>query len=384
MKRGTPLFIRSALWASVMLASAIAHGQDSACNGLLTHGIYDTLEFSGREMEEYRVYKYVCNESRKGIESGATAGIEIGFRQFSLGGRRHVSTAVEYHQKYCDESEDEVLGNTSYSLTIKKINEKALASWNACVDSLARGIEIYPDVSMDETRVRFELRRTMGDGHALRGIDSRIFECRKGASEIDEGGLDGIAPIEIGGDALNFTCTRIGQLIEHSASTYYAGGDIVLDLSTGQFVLDFGERMTGPLSQRIRALEQKLREIGRSAPTDRVVSFAQATCPAGWTEYEPAYGRFIRGVDRGPEKTDPDGERNIGSYQESMIGDHRHRFFAFTRVHRPSADRGGDHGDLWQGQRRQNYDTESNPSGETRPSNVALLYCRYVGDEAEE
>ena len=372
--RNTPSHV-CAIVLAVLLTAATAHSQDSTCTGLLTHGIYDTLEFSGSEMEQHRVYKYVCNESRDYIVSGDTAGIAIGFEGFTLGARQHLSTVTEYYEKYCDESEDEVLGDSSYNLKIRKINEKALASWSACVQNLARGIEINPDVSVDETRVRFGLRRTVGDGQVLRGIDSEIFDCRKGANKIDEGGLDGTDPITIEGAALNFTCTRTGQQIEHSASTYYPSGDIVLDLSTGQFVLDFEERMIGPFSQTISILEQKIREISRAAPNGRVVAFSESTCPVGWKEYEPAYGRFIRGIDRGQEKTDPDGERLVASLQDSNIGDHKHRFFSFTRAGNPSADRGGDHGDIWQGVRKQDHDTNSNPSGETRPINVALLYC---------
>jgi len=52
-----------------------------------------------------------------------------------------------------------------------------------------------------------------------------------------------------------------------------------------------------------------------------VVAFASETCPPGWTEYQPAYGRFIRGIDKGPdnEKNDPDGQRSSGAIQDDAI-----------------------------------------------------------------
>lgn len=56
-------------------------------------------------------------------------------------------------------------------------------------------------------------------------------------------------------------------------------------------------------------------------PTGAVVAFNLEACPAGWTEYTPAYGRFIRGIDKGGDraKGDPDGQRHPGSVQGDAI-----------------------------------------------------------------
>lgn len=112
-------------------------------------------------------------------------------------------------------------------------------------------------------------------------------------------------------------------------------------------------------------------------PQDRmkmaVVAFDLSKCPDDWTEYEKAHGRFIRGIDRGEPKIDPDGERQPGGLQSDELKSHTH-----TRD-MPEPYSGG-RGNSNRTKYQTNKEIESNPTGglETRPKNVALLYCfRY-------
>jgi len=57
-------------------------------------------------------------------------------------------------------------------------------------------------------------------------------------------------------------------------------------------------------------------------PTGTIMAFA-GTCPAGWTEYTAARGRFLRGIDNGAGN-DPDGTRAAGATQADMVGPHTH------------------------------------------------------------
>lgn len=112
-------------------------------------------------------------------------------------------------------------------------------------------------------------------------------------------------------------------------------------------------------------------------------------CPFGWSPYEPAAGRFIRGLDVTGGKTDPDGLRQAGETQEDAIKTHKHPVEQSTlrrmvKDHEPPVAVGGEfqttpaydgtglqriHGDV--------VDSDDNLEGssETRPKNVALLYC---------
>lgn len=56
-----------------------------------------------------------------------------------------------------------------------------------------------------------------------------------------------------------------------------------------------------------------------NVPAGAVVAFNLPGCPDGWTEYAPAYGRFIRGIDKSNQSIDPQGRRDPGNMQQDAI-----------------------------------------------------------------
>ncbi len=99
-----------------------------------------------------------------------------------------------------------------------------------------------------------------------------------------------------------------------------------------------------------------------------VVSFEDDKCPTGWMPYEKSYGRFIRGLDLSGN-VDPDGTREPGMPQEDMFKSHKHSTIAGQIT--LGANSGGT------GRPQQSGTFETGPKGgsETRPKNIALLYC---------
>ena len=108
-----------------------------------------------------------------------------------------------------------------------------------------------------------------------------------------------------------------------------------------------------------------------SLPTGAVVAFAKNSCPSGWDEYSPAYGRFVRGIDR-TGRIDPDGQRPVGSSQEDSFKNHDHRV-SVSRADTGTVGRGM----LPYFEQRNHPEVRSSAEGgrETRPKNIALLYC---------
>lgn len=110
---------------------------------------------------------------------------------------------------------------------------------------------------------------------------------------------------------------------------------------------------------------------------DSVVAFNSTSCPEGWKEYKPAYGRFIRGIDR-IGSTDPDGLRRQGSLQSDAIQTHIHGTKLNGRNDWPTS---GSMGTRVPASAEGNLNRKTtSPEGarladETRPKNVALLYC---------
>ncbi|GAD00802.1 hypothetical protein [Agarivorans albus] len=109
-------------------------------------------------------------------------------------------------------------------------------------------------------------------------------------------------------------------------------------------------------------------------PSGAVISFNLARCPKGWKEFEPAYGRFVRGIDK-TGRIDPDGVRLSGNIQNDMFSQHDHGGnYSFFQ---PAGAGGADHKNLMiqGGVGAQSFKLQSNGGIETRPKNVALLYC---------
>ena len=114
---------------------------------------------------------------------------------------------------------------------------------------------------------------------------------------------------------------------------------------------------------------------GGQRVSGEVVAFDLDACPDGWSPYNPSSGRFIRGrCISGQPCNDPDGTRTSGNVQADEFKSHNHAFIggAIQGVasFNPSTNRGGSN--------PVGYSTGTDVRGgdETRPKNVALLYCR--------
>jgi hypothetical protein len=136
---------------------------------------------------------------------------------------------------------------------------------------------------------------------------------------------------------------------------------------------------------------------------DAVIAFDLQKCPEGWAEYQAAYGRFIRGLDRGASRTDPDGLRPLAGFQTDAVQKITGKLYgvngasnlAWAWGFRPSDEPGNaflvpnsQHQYNTYGGRDYNPGTgdvaffDSSRSvrtaAETRPVNVALLYCKKL------
>lgn len=116
--------------------------------------------------------------------------------------------------------------------------------------------------------------------------------------------------------------------------------------------------------------------IGIGVPTGTIAAFEAGSCPTGWSEYTPARGRFLRGIDNGAGN-DPDGTRSPGDTQDDEFESHSHQFGT------GDASPGG--GNLAyrvvSGLAYKN--TQTSGGDETRPKNVAITFCQYAGFQSQ-
>ena len=99
--------------------------------------------------------------------------------------------------------------------------------------------------------------------------------------------------------------------------------------------------------------------------------FNLASCPAGWSEYLPARGRFIRGIDS-TGTNDPDGVRALGSTQADELKSHTH---SYTDRYADYIGQNGTGDTHARGAKSDSFSSGATGGAETRPKNVALLYC---------
>jgi len=151
--------------------------------------------------------------------------------------------------------------------------------------------------------------------------------------------------------------------------------------------------------------------LGGGIPNGTIAAFAATSCPSGWTEYTSARGRFLRGIDNGAGN-DPDGTRAPSNVQDDELASHAHnvdppstttsssgshthtvtdayvapgdgdidRNWSYTNGERVTTTRttssSGNHThtvDIAA------FDSSSTGGSETRPKNVAVLFCQYAG-----
>jgi hypothetical protein len=118
-------------------------------------------------------------------------------------------------------------------------------------------------------------------------------------------------------------------------------------------------------------------------PTGTIMAFA-GTCPAGWTEYTAARGRFLRGIDNGAG-IDPSGTRAAGSTQADAFQGHFHSETGTFMSPQPGGAGQSSGGGAAFGAPVIGAPTSDGTNGtprtatETRPVNVAVTFCQYTG-----
>ncbi len=141
--------------------------------------------------------------------------------------------------------------------------------------------------------------------------------------------------------------------------------------------------------------------LGGGVPAGTIAAFALAACPTGWTEYVPARGRFLRGIDpSGSTTVDAAGIRAPGSLQEGSfvmnnagsatdirVFNLGSEGFAGLNYDNAATSAPGFSG-RWIQATGSPYVTngswgantiDNNYVRVTRPKNVAVLFCQYSG-----
>lgn len=201
------------------------------------------------------------------------------------------------------------------------------------------------------------------NSNAMAGATKLIWDESAGALAVGTSSAAAASSVlELDSTAKGFLPPRM-TTAQRDAISSPATGLMIFNSTNGQIELYTGSAWTG---------------LG-GLTTGAIAAFASATCPTGWSEYTPARGRFLRGIDNGAGN-DPSGTRTPGNIQTDMVGPHTHqagRNFHFNDT------TGSSEPQLADGTRfahsSGDFSTLANSGVETRPKNVAVIFCQYNG-----
>jgi hypothetical protein len=351
---------------SILVMNASSALADTSCDMLIQHGINNIAKY--QSSDHAVVYKYFTH---CGVDHSASSdrtvsnadGSIFGFG--SASGNLNIDQKRERVIKFCEGNQEFAQDQQNLFSQSQTLSSEALSSWNQCIAMARKDIQISMSPQGEHSEfVHFEVDSTHDGDLTFLGIKEAGYDCE--VSMVSDGGeVDANSQPSIRNSNIQIDCTRQGpEVIEVDGK--------------GKMSFDLGYISVNTSGPALSVSFPEVVEEYYVTPPSAVLSFNAKRCPEGWSEYEPAYGRFIRGIDNGVETTDPAGVRDPGSLQAHNVGAHGHTYRGGGAHGQTSADNGGDRQGLWhggdsgQGGAR---GTEANPSGETRPVNVALLFC---------
>ena len=181
-------------------------------------------------------------------------------------------------------------------------------------------------------------------------------------------------------DPLTTTRIQVRDFVDAGTTDKYRA-NLVVEFNANEMIrslrpiiIQLNISTTGPLNNRqiVGCYSDSL--VSDNTPAGAVMAFALATCPNGWTDYTPAQGRFLRGIDKiSGIPIDPSGTRTPGHIQNqgtavNGLG------LNFGSIMTYSNNNGWGYG-------VNNVSFYDHPTKivssdpETRPVNVAVLYC---------
>ncbi|MFZ6759546.1 hypothetical protein ACO0K9_20255 [Undibacterium sp. Ji50W] len=318
-----------------------------------------------------------CSEYSSAKTSGKT--MKMGGMYDGLGasfGSGSVS-ADQVASKYCDASDQSKARSDAYRQYVESIAPGAFSAYERCVDLSTNGINISVDLNAI-------LAKTFNANVSFRSVDSNATQ------EIGYTASTGVSCswAAAGKSKMKLTLTpNTADVLEckraidteQSLVTIFATSRASSQLSfkwdayQNSLPVNLQKDLIKRVDQSVGALTDAANALKGS-----VVAFSLASCPAGWDEYTLAYGQFIRGIDRSGSGIDPEVNRLPGTLQLDDFKSHAHSrpddVYDAGVITKGSVNGGNAYAYTYAAA---NGTPNTGPTGgsETRPKNVALLYC---------
>jgi len=373
--------------ANVTAAPASATATNfEGCHALLNMGLYNVTQSDSAKSAEYQAMASFCayDYSSSSISSSQAASIEASYGLFSGGGgysgnrqevitkQSQVCTLGFNSSKYWEKA-------SAYS---KTVYQGSLDAWNRCQELANKGMEF--DVQPSSTMQGVNVSITAPSGY--QAIFYGVTQHGQGRSTCKIMANGKITPISL---TKPFTFDAASKVtVDCNRVMKKNGNDLSADAQDMIFVTS-AKNLVVPLAaigSFSRVTAENLKNQIETPLQSIIVAFNAASCPQGWMPADGSNGspdlrgEFVRGLDSG---RGVDVGRAVGSQQSHQLQSHTHRLTVFlthameipakagTGLFAPTIGPSASV-DNW-------YPTsaprEENIGSETRPRNVALLYC---------
>lgn len=353
------------------------------CLGVLQVSKMKVNQFNTRSSFESKA-KSFCNEYSNYKKSGNAGSIGISYGNFGLNGSSSSSDIEGVAKKYCSSSDSQSLSEGAFNNYLEDVNPEAFNSYKICKEFESTGLIVSFDAIAEE---EVSLILPVSYRPYAAGADMKLsYEIASDPDSSVSCSWDTNSSLEDNNDAIkNKTLLLswdkngdVGGVLKCNRKKSDKEAIILLSsIKDGKHMSFVWEAYKDhekystvkEISERIDSINNKINTM-QSA----VVGFKSSTCPAGWVEYVPAYGRFLRGIDKSNTKIDPEGIRDAGALQEDLVKRHSHEIKMPAKWGDKSGGVAGfgiDNGSLG----IQTTNTQESGGDETRPKNVAVLYC---------
>jgi hypothetical protein len=315
-----------------------------------------------------------CNEYRSHHADSSSHNFGASYKFLSASYGSSGASVDDVASRYCSAGADLSARADAYKQYVEAIAPGAYEAYESCVANTGKDLVF----SLNEGSILpTDFMLTASFKSSIVGVMSVNVEASSSSGVACKwnGTNSSKKSLPSGGSAI-LTCSRKDQ--SRKSSVTVVGTSIA---SAPPVVMPWkAYDKDGNPKDTIVSMAEQIRKLQASLVSS-VVAFASDSCPQGWVEYKEAYGLFIRGIDKSGNNIDPSGLRKVGDpMQPDVVGPHTHT--ARMKLGAEPLDGGARSGEAAGGHGAtaphwtSDYLIMSNGGAETRPKNIALLYCR--------
>lgn len=319
--------------------------------------------------------KQFCSAYSKNKSKKNDVSVDLGFEGFTLGGASASTNATSIARELCSSSNLKKVNVNAYRNYIRKIAPQAYDSYNKCLEAGTSLKVRLQGGSENQASIKVAFDSDSADSYGMIVVKSHdSIKCNW--SSDTTGSKSGIK-LEEGNSEL-LTCKRQSSakkgyitINDNRSANINSAINIPWAAYENNVPVDYVTRYRSKTSEAALLI---------SSLSKSVIAFRQQDCPDGFEPYTAAYGRFIRGLDKGGEdgKGTLDIERALESLQDSQNKKHRHGMLKVYNGDNHRASKEGNDRENVTIRETEVKKTYYSGGSESRPANVALLYCTPI------